>query len=91
MNIGNSATTGGGIRHRNGSRNFADMAADVVMAAEAVTSSSSNVSMTLAVTTAVGGGQCGEHRTQRWESEVGAALFSNPERKGYSSYTTMMV
>lgn len=56
MNIGNSATTGGGIRHRNGSRNFADMAADVVMAAEAVTSSSSNVSMTLAVTTAVGGG-----------------------------------
>lgn len=73
MNIGNSATTGGGIRHRNGSRNFADMAADVVMVAEAVTSSSSNVSMTLAVTTAVvgGGGSVGStgHRggNQKWE------------------------
>lgn len=72
MNIGNSATTGGGIRHRNGSRNFADMAADVVMAAEAVTSSSSNVSMTLAVTTAVWrGDSVGStgHRggNQKWE------------------------
>lgn len=64
MNLGNSATTGGGIRHRNGSRNFADMAAGVVMAAEAVTSSSSNVSMTLAVTTAVGGAVWGAQDTE---------------------------
>lgn len=39
MNIGNSATTGGDIHHRDGdgSGNIAEMAVDMVMAAGAVT------------------------------------------------------